>query len=185
MKNRVINWIKQNGFSAVMVLFIALMVISPAAKSWMLQGFLSTGIFQARIQDDRTGEEPVAASFSYTNAKGETVNTASLQGKVVFINFWASWCPPCRAEMPSLNGLYNDMKNDERFVFLFMNEDDDKAAAYAYLKSNDFSLPVYHPFGLCTRRDIWWLTAIHYCAEQRRQDCDAPYGHGQLQQQSI
>jgi len=66
---------------------------------------------------------------------------------VVFINFWASWCPPCRAEMPSLENLYQKLKADDRFVFLFMNEDDDRNKAIQYLKKNHFTIPLFYLSG--------------------------------------
>ena len=46
--------------------------------------------------------------------------------------------------MPSLNNLYQALKNDNRFVFLFVSEDDDRMKASAYLEKNDFSIPVYY-----------------------------------------
>src|SRR5699024_6343559 len=51
------------------------------------------------------------ADFSMTlkNSKGETVTLADYKGKIIFINFWATWCPPCIAEMPSINAMYNDI----------------------------------------------------------------------------
>src|SRR5690606_33926308 len=60
-----------------------------------------------------------------------------------FINFWASWCPPCRAEFPSIVSLYNKYKNNPNFIFLTINEDDDLAVASTYLKSQGYSVPFY------------------------------------------
>ena len=75
------------------------------------------------------------------------METSDLKGKVVFINFWASWCPPCRAEMPSLDLLYKKLKDDNRFVFLFMNEDEDRNKAIRYLEKNNFKIPLYYRSG--------------------------------------
>jgi thiol-disulfide isomerase/thioredoxin len=61
---------------------------------------------------------------------------------VVFINFWATWCPPCRAEMPSLQELYNELKDDHRIVFLFINEDEDVAKAKRYLQKEQYTMPL-------------------------------------------
>ncbi|MGZ5247195.1 MAG: TlpA family protein disulfide reductase [Flavitalea sp.] len=123
---------------------LLLVLLNGDVKSWVLRQLVSVGIFSTSI--DKASENksalPKAAAFSYRNEKGETVSTESLKGKVVFINFWASWCPPCRAEMPSIYDLYNKFKNDERYVFIFMNEDEDKQKAVNYLKKEGFDMPI-------------------------------------------
>lgn len=128
------------------VLFYSLLllfVFNTDAKSWLLRQLLSTGLFKAEIKKGEaatvSGNTP---SFSYTDATGKQQSTADLKGKVVFINFWATWCPPCRAEMPSLNGLYREFKNDNRFVFLFLNEDEDAGKAKLYLQKQEYTFPL-------------------------------------------
>ena len=51
-----------------------------------------------------------APDFTLKDVNGRTVSLSSLKGKVLLVNFWATWCPPCKAEMPSMNKLYNSMK---------------------------------------------------------------------------
>ena len=51
-----------------------------------------------------------APEFSLKDVNGRTVTLASLKGKVVLLNFWATWCPPCLSEMPKFNALYKEMK---------------------------------------------------------------------------
>ena len=125
------------------VLFIAvllLLLFNGTAKSWMLQRLMDLGLFQANIK-----EEPAATAapaFSYLDANGTIVSTGALKGKVVFINFWATWCLPCKAEMPSLHALYQQFKNDERVVFLFLSEDDALGTAKTYLKAKQLDMPV-------------------------------------------
>jgi len=62
------------------------------------------------------------------------------KGKVVFINFWATWCPPCIAEMPSLQALYDDY--EDRVVFLFITNDD-MEKVHQFKSKNGFSFEVY------------------------------------------
>ncbi|HEY41223.1 MAG TPA: TlpA family protein disulfide reductase [Dehalococcoidia bacterium] len=52
-----------------------------------------------------------APDFTLTDLDGNTVRLRDLRGNVVFLNFWATWCPPCRAEMPAMEGLYQEYKN--------------------------------------------------------------------------
>lgn len=137
---------------AVNYLFIGGMlfvVLNTNAKSWVLKQLVSVGLFQAEIKKESTADKrpSQSPSFSYAGADGKTVSTADLKGKVVFINFWATWCPPCRAEMPTLDALYRKLKDDTRFVFLFMNEDDNQPKANDYLKSNGYAFPLVVPAG--------------------------------------
>lgn len=123
---------------------LLLVLLNGDVKSWVLRQLVSVGIFSTSIDktSDKKSALPKAVSFSYRNENEETVSTESLKGKVVFINFWASWCPPCRAEMPSINELYKQFKNDERYVFVFINEDEDKQKAINYLKKEGFNMPI-------------------------------------------
>ncbi len=56
-------------------------------------------------------EKTKAPDFSLKDLSGRNFSLSSLKGKVVILNFWATWCPSCVSEMPSLNKLYNEMKS--------------------------------------------------------------------------
>lgn len=75
-------------------------------------------------------------------AYASDVNLESLKGKVVFINYWATWCSPCRAEMPSLKNLYADYK--DKVVFLFLTSDN-KSKVEKFYSSNKYKFPTYNP----------------------------------------
>lgn len=139
--------VKKRGLSVLLISFLIIIVFVPDAKSFLLQQLVSVGLFKAEIKKNGVNNLPETASFSFTNSAGITTTTAGLKGNVVFINFWASWCPPCRAEMPSLELLYKKLQNDNRFVFLFINEDEDKSKAIKYLEKNHFTIPLYSRLG--------------------------------------
>ena len=142
--NKFYTSLKENAVTMLLGAFVLVLIISPDAKSWMLQQLVSVGLFKAEIKKEAVNDNSsVNTEFAFTNSTGITATTASLKGKVVFVNFWASWCPPCRAEMPSLNNLYKKLKDDNRFVFLFMNEDEDKKKTIQYLDKNNFIIPLY------------------------------------------
>ena len=139
--------IKTNWKSIIIYSFLLLVIFNPTAKSWLLQRMVSIGLFNASIKKEGVAEMPENIAFLYTTPDGKSANIAELKGKVVFINFWASWCPPCRAEMPSIAALYQKLQTDERFVFLLMNEDEDPQKAMDYLEKNHFDLPIYKRAG--------------------------------------
>jgi len=139
--------VKKRGLSVLLISFLIIIIFIPDAKSLLLQQLVSVGLFKAEIKKNGVNNLSETASFSFTNSAGITATTAGLKGKVLFINFWASWCPPCRAEMPSLDELYKKLQNDDRFVFLFINEDEDKSKAIKYLEKNHFTIPLYSRLG--------------------------------------
>ncbi len=80
-------------------------------------------------------------NWNLVDSQGKTVNFQEMEGNVVLINFWATWCPPCIAEMPNLNELYTDYKDKISFVFV---ANDNVKSVNAYLKKNNYNLPVYY-----------------------------------------
>jgi peroxiredoxin len=86
----------------------------------------------------------VASAFNLEDARsGETVSLASLKGKVVFLNLWATWCGPCREEMPSMETLYDEFKGNKDFVMLAVSEDTKgKAAVLPYVQKNGYHFKI-------------------------------------------
>src|SRR6266446_2522928 len=104
----------------VMGLFFGLIIAcgqgsSPASADKVKAGAGSTGEVAPRI-----GYRP--PNFTVQDLQGRTVELESFRGKVIFINFWATWCIPCRAEMPAMERLYQDFK-DKDFVILAVSQD--------------------------------------------------------------
>ena len=86
-------------------------------------------------------------------ATGEKVTMEQFKGKVLFINFWASWCPPCKEEMPSLEGLYRELRSDNRFAMLTILYNDDPKNAVDYMMANRYTFPVFTDYdGISAKR---------------------------------
>lgn len=84
----------------------------------------------------------VAPDFTLMNMAGQQVSLSQYRGKVVILNFWATWCPPCREEMPSMEALYKKYQ-DQGFVMLAVNVDETGAAAVRkFLQKNPYSFPI-------------------------------------------
>ncbi len=79
-------------------------------------------------------------AYQYKDKKGEMHTLSDLRGEVIFLNIWATWCPPCVAEMPSIQALYNDYKDKVRFVFL---TEEGQEKVDPFLQKHKFDLPVY------------------------------------------
>jgi thiol-disulfide isomerase/thioredoxin len=73
---------------------------------------------------------------------GGGIRISQLRGNVVLVNFWATWCGPCRAELPLLQDLYNKY-SDRNFTVLAVNVDNDRDRVAPYLKTNNLTLPIY------------------------------------------
>jgi peroxiredoxin len=87
--------------------------------------------------DDRKRQN---ADFTLTDLEGKTWHLQDLRGKVVLVNFWATWCPPCRKEMPDLDALYNKFK-DQGFVVLAIS-DEEAAKVAPFIAERKISYPV-------------------------------------------
>ena len=110
---------------APLVAFVFLFLISPLADAYGELGTL-------RIR-------PAAPDFELPDFYGERHRLSELRGSVVLVNFWGSWCPPCRAEMPSLQRVWDELK-DENFALLAIGMGDDKATINRFYHSLPFPL---------------------------------------------
>src|SRR5215472_10624089 len=84
----------------------------------------------------------LAANFKLKDLKGDEISLASLRGKVVFLNIWATWCAPCREEMPSIESLYRDFKANKDFVVLAVSQDTDGTAVRPFIEQNHLRFTV-------------------------------------------
>lgn len=83
--------------------------------------------------------QPAAPDFSFTYLNGEKASLATLRGKPVFLNFWATWCPPCVGEMPHFNTVYPRYK--DKIAFLAISLDDSMQEASDFMQQKGYSFP--------------------------------------------
>jgi len=136
-----------NLFSAAMVVFLVAMIIKPEVKAWAIQNLMKIGLFQPgteKIHESDTAAEPLP-NILFKDGEGRTVDLVSLRGKVVFINFWATWCPPCIAEMPSINALHEQFKEQENVVFLMVDVDGNHEKSKQFMSKHQYGLSVVSP----------------------------------------
>ena len=86
----------------------------------------------------------IAPDFTLEDTKGNKVTLSALRGKVVMVNFWATWCPPCIEEMPSMDRL-NKFMAEEDFVMLAINtEKNGRTVVPDFLKKTPYDFPILY-----------------------------------------
>ncbi len=134
---------KLNKSNIVFIIVILLLIIPQTRQPiqvWLHKGL--SYINQSTLIDN---EERV--KITYSNWKLQSDNNTildfeSTKGEVVLINFWATWCPPCIAEMPSLQELYKDYNDKVKFLFV-TNDNFDVVSSFKIKK--DYTFEVYNP----------------------------------------
>lgn len=129
---------------AVIVLVLALAL--GAAGYFLAQGFSQAELGRGRLAATLFRVEQVksdrAVDFDLPTYDGKTLGLDDFRGKVVFINFWATWCPPCVEEMPSMKRFYQRMKDDPRFVMLAISADEDWKPVREFFEKSPPPFPV-------------------------------------------
>jgi peroxiredoxin len=82
-----------------------------------------------------------AEDFSLTDLEGKSQSLSQYRGKIVLVNFWATWCKPCTTEMPAMQTMYDKLR-DKGFVVLAVNELEDDAKVREHIKQYGHTFPV-------------------------------------------
>lgn len=136
------NWIKKRKWDLLFVAIIGLMFIPSVRKP--VQVFIQRII--ATSPDELSEDQKIAVEsydWELMSMRGEVVNFSESIGKPVVLNLWATWCPPCIAEMPALQNLYNSFSEHVDFYFV-SSEDSEKLKKW--LKTKEYNLPVFNPY---------------------------------------
>lgn len=126
---------------------IILLLLWPTSRAYFQQGLMKIGLFKPTLEEPEKIDSQISVqnNISFKNDKGEIVHMNDLKGKVVFINFWATWCPPCIAEMPSIATLYERLKGNSEVVFLIVEIEGESEKANKFMAGKQLNLPVYYP----------------------------------------
>jgi thiol-disulfide isomerase/thioredoxin len=136
------QYIKSNFINGLFIIVMLILIFNPNAKALVIKGLMQVGLFRPDI--DSSGEDhEAAADATFTNVSGKAINLSSLKGKVVFLNFWATWCPPCIAEMPGINELYKQFSGRSDVVFVMVDADGNLISSETYMKAHGYNLPLY------------------------------------------
>ena len=115
---------------------------------------LLLGLAWIFVSADRTGTSTsglipapqqgfLAPDFELQTTTGETVKLSDLRGQAVLVNLWATWCPPCRAEMPAIEKIHNEYKDDGLVVLAVnMTYQDTRSNIAPFMEEYDLTFPV-------------------------------------------
>ncbi|RDV12939.1 TlpA family protein disulfide reductase [Pontibacter diazotrophicus] len=149
------------GWAIILVLFGGLYIagLHTEAIGQVQRLLLATGVMKADVPEPAAavnyhdaGEsaasgsaDMVGAGFQLVSLDGKAVPFESLRGKVVFMNIWATWCPPCIAEMPNIQSLYEKIDSDKiAFVMLSVDEGGTEKVK-KFIDKKGYTFPVYMP----------------------------------------
>jgi thiol-disulfide isomerase/thioredoxin len=151
------TWLRKNlGEIIFLAAFLVVMTtnLRLPVLSTLQRGLLATGMWCATPPTRPVGSTP---SVHFANARidypyplalydlaGRPANLCQFRGKVVLVNLWASWCPPCLAEMPNLQALYQKV-DTAKVAFVLISLDANPNKARALLKRRGYTMPVFFP----------------------------------------
>lgn len=109
----------------------------------VMVGLIGYALYQAVTQDEKSQlqEGEKAPNFALTTLEGETVQLSDYRGKAVLLNFWGTWCEPCRTEMPALQIAYNEYKK-QGFEVLAVNIAETDVAVSSFVQQYQLNFPV-------------------------------------------
>ena len=113
----------------------------PASASYLLSAEQQSINYKLVSNLQEISDQSPAPQFTLSNLAGGKVDLKDFRGKLLLLNFWASWCGPCREEMPAMQRLYH-MYKDVGFVILGVNVKDDKKSAIAFVKELKITFPI-------------------------------------------
>ena len=97
----------------------------------------------AEAESSADGLPETLPDFTLANLDGQPQSIRSWPGKSMIVNFWATWCPPCIAEMPGINELYKTLLKQEDIAFIMVDADGDLNTSQAFMKAHNYDLPLY------------------------------------------
>lgn len=113
---------------------------------------LHTGLINASAEVEKE-DQPFDYNFQIKDLEGKVIAMEQFKGKVIFLNLWATWCGPCRVEMPSIQELYNSVDQENIvFVMLSLDNEEHHGKIVSYVNTKDFTFPVYQPSGYLPRQ---------------------------------
>ena len=134
---RLMDWkkeVKSWGLILAVFAFLYFTGLLPVIQGGIQSVLLSTGLIKPKLEIPDLTDQKFDYRAQFKDFEGNIIDLQDYRGKTVFINLWASWCGPCRAEMPHISELYKSVKDTPDLEFLMIGLD------YDIKKSQGFNL---------------------------------------------
>jgi len=141
---KLLSW--SNLSTVILGLLVVVLLVSPKAKAVMIQGLMKVGFFRPPMATTLsvTPSDFTPIDLDLMSADGTSFNVSHQKGRVIILNFWATWCPPCIAEMPSIDKLAAHFKGNLNLLIVPIDVDGDFAKSIAFMKHKGYALPVFN-----------------------------------------
>ena len=123
----------------ITIIILSVVLVLLIIASVFLYNSLSND-YENPINDTEVSDKVLATDFTITDASGNTVKLSDFFGKPLVVNFWATWCSPCKYEMPHFESAYKEF-DDVEFLMVNVGDSYDKAVKFA--NDNNYTFPVY------------------------------------------
>ena len=130
------NFFKKNIIFIVIIAIIGALFLIPGLKDKLQEQFFPVATIKSATTIPEADYDIVLRGINVPST-----NLKNLHNKTVFLNFWGTWCAPCREEWPSIQALYEGKKDKVDFVLIAMQDKEEEVIKY--LKENNFTAPVY------------------------------------------
>lgn len=130
------SWIERRWSDVLIGVFVILMLI-PQTRMPIMVFVQRTFAFGPSTSG--TDEQVTNYNWSFNALEGDQISFNEAEGEVVFLNFWATWCPPCVAEMPYMQNIYDDYGDKVKFYFV---TDEDPSKIHAFMNRHEYDLPI-------------------------------------------
>ncbi len=133
--------ITKKTISNIIFTIAIVVLIYPPTRVWVMRQIA----FSPGVESVEDREQISTYQWNLRGVNTSDINFETLKGKVIFVNFWATWCPPCKAEMPMIQKLYNDYKDKVAFVFV---TNENRETVQSFFEKNQYHLPVYNAISI-------------------------------------
>ncbi len=140
LKRELVEW----GLLSGILLVLYLSGLHTEVLGRFQQVILWTGVIQADTEIPDAEQEMAGYDLELIIPDGTRRSLGDFRGKVIFLNYWATWCPPCIAEMPNIQALYEQYRDDNRIVFVMVSLDDEQEKARKFIRRKEFTFPIYY-----------------------------------------